>query len=95
MRNSRRDALTNTAAPMTEQEQGTGFHACREWDGLVVGPCHPEWSSCTCFYPDTKARFQIAYRFTRLTAVMARIAVMFGLFAFGSLVSIIIRVWVL
>ncbi|MBB3227049.1 hypothetical protein FHW69_001650 [Luteibacter sp. Sphag1AF] len=33
---------------LTEAEMKEGWHWCRDWDGLLVGPGMFETSACTC-----------------------------------------------
>jgi len=33
---------------LTPAEQAEGWHFCREWDGLLVGPGMEELEPCTC-----------------------------------------------
>lgn len=35
-------------ARLTEEEARAGWHWCREWDFLLVGPEMPELQSCSC-----------------------------------------------
>jgi hypothetical protein len=38
----------NTDEPFTDHELNQGYHACPEWDGLVIGPEDPEFECCEC-----------------------------------------------
>lgn len=33
---------------LTKEEVADGYHFCKDWDGLLVGPDDPEVESCTC-----------------------------------------------
>ena len=32
----------------TQAELDAGYHACWDWDGLVIGPDFQEWQVCDC-----------------------------------------------
>jgi hypothetical protein len=36
---------------LTPEEIALGWHFCRDWDGLLVGPGTPELDSCHCGLP--------------------------------------------
>lgn len=38
-----------TDAKLTRSEIDEGWHFCREWDGMLVGPGMPEMKACGCF----------------------------------------------
>jgi hypothetical protein len=44
----KRELTYNNDAPFTEHEINQGYHACPEWDGLVIGPEDPEFECCEC-----------------------------------------------
>lgn len=33
---------------LTEEEKAEGWHFCREWDGLLIGPGDDEREACSC-----------------------------------------------
>jgi hypothetical protein len=39
-----------TDAKLTSEEIAEGWHFCREWDGLLIGPGMPEMEACLCKY---------------------------------------------
>lgn len=38
----------NYEEKLTKEELRRGFHFCREFDGLLVGPTMGEWENCEC-----------------------------------------------
>lgn len=42
------DLMWRSKGDLTECEVSEGWHWCRDWDGLLVGPGMFETSACTC-----------------------------------------------
>jgi hypothetical protein len=42
---------THEDLSLTDEEVKEGWHWCRDWDGMLVGPGMPEVDCCTCRQP--------------------------------------------
>lgn len=55
MDKKRYNELDRNGHGLTEEELKEGWHFCREWDGMLVGPDMPEMKACLCF-PKTRRK---------------------------------------
>jgi len=53
-----RELMNDESMHLSCEETEKGWHFCREFDGLLVGPAEdPEWDCCTCFTQEQKDAF--------------------------------------
>lgn len=48
LRRRKLDLTFNESLPFTQDEINQGYHACPEWDFLVISKDDPEFECCTC-----------------------------------------------